>query len=380
MPAFPAPPASSVIFAPRPRGPRKPSRRALVAICGVVAVGLVAGLLVWAPWNPSPNAPASVSAQSKTATTVTVSWPAAKGGAVPANYVVLRDGKQVSEVPASQTSWTDAGLAPGSTHRYAVETVGGGQRSGPSVIATVTTLAPAPVGLSVTANYSQATLHWKPSPLGPTPTKYTIYNGLSEVMTLPGTTTSYTDGGQNPGNAYKYSVVAQWGSHESRPSAAAAGSLLAPPLNSGVQVQVTPTYLPSGATGATVGTAYGYSWAFQPDCAAEACTMTVGAKIPTAGGKYYPFTLTLDGNGTGYSGSFSRAKLTECSSVGVSGTITVTLSPDKSEISNGAWGGWTGTVALSSPYTSLGDGSYCPAATWNFSLSGNGQRGIAQPT
>ena len=392
VPVFPAPPASSLLAMVgeprkrrmrgmrRMRKPPRPSRRVLAGLGGVVALGLVAGLLVWAPWNPSPNAPGSVSAQSKTATTVTVSWPAATGGATPAHYVVLRDGKQAGEVLASQTSWTDRGLAPGTTHQYAVETVGGGQRSGPSVIATVTTLAPSPVGLSVSANYSQAMLRWRPSPLGPTPSKYTIYNGSSEVMELPGTTTNYTDGEQNPGQAYRYSVVAQWGSHQSKPSAPAVGAIMSTPLNSGIQVQVTPTYVPSGATGAAVGTGYSYSWDFQPVCAGEDCTMTIGAKIPTAGGEYYPFTVGLVSDGLGYSGSFSRAKLTECSSVGVSGTITVTIAPDKGQVSNGAWGGWTGTVVLSTPYTSVGGGSYCPAENWNFSLSGNGQRGIAQPT
>ncbi|HUN34585.1 MAG TPA: fibronectin type III domain-containing protein [Trebonia sp.] len=377
---FPAPPASSLPSVPRRRRPPKPSRRLVIATCGVVAAGLVAGLLVWAPWNPAPNPPASVSAQSKTATTVTVSWPAASGGAKPASYLVLRDGKQAGQVPASETSWTDHGLAPGTTHRYTVETVGGGQTSGASVIATVTTLAPSPVGLSVTANYSQATLQWKPSPLGPTPSGYTIYNGSTEVMNLPGTTTSYTDGGQQPGSPYKYSVVAQWGSHKSRPSATAAGAVLSPPLNSNVQVQVTPTYIPSGATGATVGRGYGYSWSFDPICEVKACTMTVDAEIPTTGGKYFPFEVAMVGDGAGYSGSFTKAKLTECSSVQVSGTITVTLTPEQGQISNGAWGGWTGKVVLSTPYTSVGGGSYCPASDWNFSLSGNGQRGVAQPT
>jgi hypothetical protein len=382
-PVFPPPPASSLFSVPRGRRPPKPPKRLVIATCGLVVVGLVAGLLVWAPWNPSPNAPASVSAQSKTATTVTVSWPAAIGGARPANYVVLRDGKQAGAVPASETSWTDRDLAPGSAHQYAVETVGGGQTSGPSVIARVTTLAPSPVGLTVTANYSQATLHWKPSPLGPAPSKYTIYNGSAEVMALPGTTTTYTDGedgAQKPGQAFKYSVVAQWGGHKSRPSAPAVGSILSPPLNSGVQVQVKPTYVPSGATGATVGTTYSYSWSFQPVCEANACTMTVAAKIPAAGGKYLPIQVSLVSDGAGYSGSFSRAKLSECSTVGVSGAIKITLTPDKGEISNGAWGGWTGTVVLSTPYASVGGGYYCPASNWDFSLSGNGQRGIAQPT
>jgi len=379
-PVFPAPPASSLPLAPRRRRPPRPSRRLVIAACGMVAAGLVAGLLVWAPWNPSPNAPATVSAQSKTATTVTVSWPAATGGAKPVRYVVLRDGKQAGEIPASETSWTDRGLAPGTTHRYAVQTVGGGQTSGASMIATVTTLAPSPIGLSVTANYSQATLHWKPSPLGPTPSGYTIYNGSSEVMALSGTTTSYTDGGQQPGSGYKYSVVARWGGRKSRPTALVVGATLSPPLSSSVQVQVKATYIPSGATGASVGTPYSYSWAFDPVCEVKACTMTVEAKIPTAGGKYFPFEVDLVGDGTGYSGTFTKAKLTECSSVGVSGTITVTLTPEQGQISNGAWGGWAGTAVLSTPYTSVGSGSYCPASNWNFSLSGNGQQGIAQPT
>lgn len=331
------------------------------------------------PWNPSPNAPASVSAHSKTATTVTVSWPAAKGGATPAHYVVLRDGAQAGEVPASQTSWTDSGLAPGTTHQYAVETVGGGQTSGPSVIATTTTLTPSPVGLSVRATYSTATLHWKPSPLGPTPSRYTIYDGPTEVMILPGTTTSYIDQGQRAGAAYQYSVVAQWGSHKSKPSAPAIGSIVSAPLDSAVQVQVTPTSVPSGGTGTPVGQASSYSWSFQPSCEENSCTMTVEGKIPAVGNKYYPFSIGLVSSGAGYSGSFTKAKLTQCSTVEVAGTVTVTLTPDKSQIANGAWGGWTGTVVLSSPYTGLGGGYYCPAGNWDFSLSGNGQLGTAQP-
>jgi hypothetical protein len=389
IPLFPPPPASSLLSPPAqpaklarrglPR-PRKPSKRALVVLCGMAAVALVAGLLVWAPWNPGPSAPSALHATSSTATTVTVSWPAVRGGAKPVRYVVLRDGKPAGQVAASQTSWTDHGLAPGTVHRYAVETVGGGQTSGPSVTATVTTLAPSPVGLSVTANYSQATLHWKPSPLGPAPSSYTIYNGSSEVMTLPGTKTTYLDGEQNPGQAYRYSVVAQWGSHKSRPSAPVAGAIMSTPLNAGVQVQVTPTSVPSGATGsAPLGKADSYSWYFQPVCQAEACTMTIQAEIPAGGGKYYPFTVDMMGYGAKYSGSYSQAKLTQCSGVAVPGTITVTITPDKAQISNGAWGGWTGTAVLSSPYTGLGGGSYCPAANWNFSLSGDGQRGIAQP-
>ena len=99
------------------------------------------------------------------------------GGATPDHYVILRDGAQVAEVPGDQTSWTNAGLRPGDKFRYEVATRGGGWQSGPSPVATATTIAPSPVGLKVASTYSSATLTWKPSPLGPAPDKYVVYNG-----------------------------------------------------------------------------------------------------------------------------------------------------------------------------------------------------------
>src|SRR5207244_2808748 len=101
----------------RPGGSRK---KIFVVLAAVAAVGLVAGLLIWAPWHESPVAPTAVHAQSPTATQVLVSWTPSKGGATVDRYLVLRDGAQVGSVPASRTSYLDDGLVPGTTHRYTI--------------------------------------------------------------------------------------------------------------------------------------------------------------------------------------------------------------------------------------------------------------------
>ena len=105
-----------------------------------------------------------------------LSWPAPNGGATPDHYVILRDGAQLAEVPGDERSWTNTGLRPGDKFRYEVATRGGGWQSGPSPVAEVTTIAPSPVGLKVASTYTSATLTWKPSPLGPAPDKYVVYD------------------------------------------------------------------------------------------------------------------------------------------------------------------------------------------------------------
>jgi hypothetical protein len=67
---------------PRPRQWRVRPRWALVA-GGVALVALIAGLLVWQPWNPPPNAPTAIHVVSQTATSADVSWSASKGGGKP---------------------------------------------------------------------------------------------------------------------------------------------------------------------------------------------------------------------------------------------------------------------------------------------------------
>jgi len=334
-------------------------------------VALVVGLVIWAPWSPRPAAPASLTATSPTGTSIRLSWPAPRGGATPVRYVILRDGAQVAEVPASETSWTNTGLMPGDRFKYEVATQGDGRQSGPSPVASVTTLAPSPVGLKVSANYSTARLTWKPSPLGPAPDKYVVYNGPSQVTTVGGSTTSYVDQGQSQGAAFQYTVVAEWGTARSAPSAADIGSIRSAPLDASNNVNVTPTSIPSGGTGAAVGKARPESWYFTPQCAVSSCTMTVEVVIPAADNGSGSYNIKVSPSGASYTGSI-KAKFAKCQTTETTDTIQVTLTPDKSEISNGAWGKWAGTLVATMPYTSMSSGYYCPEQSWDFNVSSQG--------
>jgi hypothetical protein len=356
---------------PPPRRPRRSPRWLLPAVGGVLAVALVAGLLVWQPWSPRPIAPESLTAKSPTGTSVQLSWPAAEGGATPDHYVILRDGAQLAEVPGDETSWTNTGLRPGDKFRYEVATRGGGWQSGPSPVASVTTLAPSPVGLKVASNYSSATLTWKPSPLGPAPDKYVVYNGFARMATLDGATTSYVQRGLTEDTPFQYRVVAEWGTVSSALSATDSGTTRSAPLDNLQNVTVTPTSIPIGATGGTVGKAFPTSWNFAPQCATNACTMTVNIVVPGPQEKGFGLTLKVTPSGAGYTGS-TQAKFAECGGTVTTDGIKVTLVPDKSQISNGQWGHWTGTVVASAPYINLNNGYYCPSASWDFNVAPGG--------
>ena len=293
-------------------------------------------------------APVSLTAQSPTGTSVQLSWPAANGGATPDHYVILRDGAQVAEVPGDETSWTNTGLRPGDKFQYEVATRGGGWQSGPSPVAMVTTLAPSPVGLKVASTYTTATLTWKPSPLGPAPDKYLVYDQGEQAATLDGATTTYVEHGLLEGAPFQYTVVAEWGTVSSAPSATDSGTIRSAPLMNLQDVNVTPTSIPSDATGGTVGRAFPTSWDFTPQCAMSACTMTVNLVVPGPQERGFPLTVKVTPSGADYTGS-TQAKFAVCAGTVTTDTIKLTLVPDTSQISNGHWGHWTGTVVATDP-------------------------------
>ena len=93
---------------PLPRS-RKRNRWPVFALAGVAVLGLIAGLVVWAPWHKVPIAPEAIVGQSPTATSVLVSWSPSSGGAAIDHYLILRDGTQVARRrPAGPRTWTTA--------------------------------------------------------------------------------------------------------------------------------------------------------------------------------------------------------------------------------------------------------------------------------
>lgn len=353
-----------------PPRPGRGRRRWSYALAVLAVIGLVTGLLVWAPWHKVPTTPAAVHAQSPTATSVLVSWTPGKGGTRIDHYLVLRDGTQVGSVPVSRTSYTDTGLTPGSSHRYTVIAATGKQRSLPSVKAAVTTITPSPVGLSVgQETWTTAVFHWSPSPQGPAPDEYTIYKGSTSVAVLPGTADSYSVTGLTPGTPNQFQVSARWGQRESGRSSVLSVVTLALPLQGDVPVQFRTVTTPGGGASLSPGQKWSDSWTFTSDCTGNSCTLTADAEFAAPGFSVQSFTLRLTASGSGYAGS-AKAKITKCRSVTVQNTITLHIAADKGAVNNGGWNAWSGSMDLESPYVTADSNFFCPQQSWSFAVTG----------
>lgn len=350
--------------------PKRRNRWPLVALVAVVVLGLTAGLLIWAPWHKVPVAPAAVHGQSPTATSVLVFWPPSRGGATIDRYLILRDGTQVGSVPASQTSYLDNGLAPGTTHRYKIIAVSGTQRSRPSVSTAVRTITPSPIGLVLgQATWTSVQFHWSPPPNSPAPSGYAIFVNGAPGATLPAGTTSYNDTGLQLATTYQYQVVAIWGSQQSSRSRVLAVTTLAAPLQGSAPLQVKTLSTPGGGASLRVGETWSDSWTFTPSCTANGCTLKTNGEWAPPSLKAVPFTVNLTSSGAWYVGS-TTAYISKCGSVNTRNTVTLRITADNGAVNKGAWNSWHGTWVVSSPYTTDGASYYCPAQSWTFSLTG----------
>jgi hypothetical protein len=152
-PAAPALVTDSVARAPvtdsaAPAAPAGAPRRRrkwaipLVAIATVV-IGLIAGLVIWAPWQSPPLLrPAGLVAGSSTTSSVAFRWAGPASGPPPDKYLILNGGKVIGSVPGTVTSYRGTGLAPATAYQYRVAAVRGGKRSALSSVLVVATSRP----------------------------------------------------------------------------------------------------------------------------------------------------------------------------------------------------------------------------------------------
>jgi hypothetical protein len=110
---------------------------------GGVVAGLIAGLLVWAPWNPPPVLrPTGLVAGPATANSISFRWSRPPTRPLPDKYLILRDGTVAGSVAGTATSYQRVGLTPASSYQYRVVAVRGGKRSPRSAVLLVSTLTP----------------------------------------------------------------------------------------------------------------------------------------------------------------------------------------------------------------------------------------------
>jgi hypothetical protein len=115
----------------------------VAAIAAVAVLGLIAGLVIWAPWKSPPLLrPTGLVAGPSTTGSVAFSWSRPATGPAPDRYVIRRDGKVMGSVPGTVTSYRGTGLAPATAYRYRVAAERGGKRSAPSSVLVVSTSTP----------------------------------------------------------------------------------------------------------------------------------------------------------------------------------------------------------------------------------------------
>src|SRR5215831_8298003 len=129
---------------PAPAGRRRRKWVIPVAvIAGVVVLGLVAGLVIWAPWKSPPLLrPAGLAAGPSTTNSVAFRWAPPATGPAPDKYVILHEGQVIGSVRGTVTSFRVTGLAPATSYQYRVAAVRGGKRSALSAVLVVRTVTP----------------------------------------------------------------------------------------------------------------------------------------------------------------------------------------------------------------------------------------------
>jgi len=142
-----------------PRAGRGRRRWAVAVIAAAAALGVITGLVIWAPWvSPPVLRPTGLTAYPSTVSSVTFSWSSPATGPVPDRYVIFQDGTMTGSVPGTITSYQGKGLAPDTAYQYQVEAVRGGQHSPRSPAITVSTLTP-PVSAAILSG--PWTVHYK---------------------------------------------------------------------------------------------------------------------------------------------------------------------------------------------------------------------------
>ncbi|MET9962691.1 fibronectin type III domain-containing protein [Streptomyces sp. NPDC006326] len=208
-----------------------------------------------------PRAPAGVTAQAGSATSVHVMWQAPATAEGVSNYQVFQAGRLVRELPADKTMVDITGLAPQTSYAFTVRARdGAGNTSAPSAPARATTPAvraedhgPPTAPAHTTGRPDgprSATLTWTAATDDTAVTAYDVYQGGVRIHTAGPGETAATLTGLQPDTAYTFTVRARDGADNSSPDGPAVD--VTTPPSGGQGPGTAPTGFAAAASPGTV--------------------------------------------------------------------------------------------------------------------------------
>jgi chitodextrinase len=270
-----------------------------------------------------PAAPAGVTAQAGSATSVHVMWEQAADNKAVTGYEVFQQGVKVKSLPAAKQMVDIDRLAPSTAYSFTVRARdAAGNLSAPSAAVPITTPAPTPedkkaptppTALRGQVDGSRAvTLSWGPAADDLAVTSYDVYQEDSRIHSVRGSETTARVTGLRPGTVYTFTVRARDAAENSSPDSAAVDLTTAAVPGDDVP-STAPTDLKATVRKGSVDLTWTPPKTDEPVKAHElylngklATTIVWGAQ-PPAGTAAYTLTVT-DKPGTRYSIKL-RAKL-----------------------------------------------------------------------
>ncbi|MEU9237009.1 fibronectin type III domain-containing protein [Streptomyces subrutilus] len=215
----------------------------LLALCAALAGLAAAAAACGAPDTEPPPAPAGLTAQASSSTTVHVMWDAAAERDGVRSYQVFEAGRMVRELPAEKTMVDITGLAPRTGYAFTVrarDAAGNLSGAGPEVRATTPAAqaedlrAPtAPATATARATGPRAAwVSWSPATDDTGVTAYDVYQGGVRIHSAgPGESGTALSGLQ-PDTVYTFTVRARDGADNSSPDSPAV-DVTTPPASGG---------------------------------------------------------------------------------------------------------------------------------------------------
>lgn len=333
---------------------------------------VLAGLLVWIQVHRDENAPVGLHTTSVTGTSVSLAWTAPQGLPAGVAYQVRRNGEIVARLNGA-TSYVDSSLDAMTSYRYGVVTVIDGRDGGSSPDLVVSTSPLSPHSLVATrVTTTTVELAWAP-PRGEAPDHYVVHRDGADLVTVPGTPTTFRDDGGAASTRHSYAVVAVTRGRRSAPSNAFAV------LTSGARVDgarlagsfnVEAVVVRTNGERNRVGDRKSESWGFGPACDQPGCTTSVESMGETV--STLPFSGTLTRAGNVYSGTETVFLMCGDSNHLYGITSTLTASVTGAAGFEGVWTAtaFTGTLRTTAQAVDAADGRSCPALDTTIRLNG----------